>query len=69
MVDDALADPRGLTAQRTTAIAAAGAAFRFGSLGTFADGHPPFVGEDIGEVDGDGRIAVIFAFAGRLPEV
>lgn len=68
MVEAALADPRGLAAQRTTAIDAAGAAFRFGSLGTFADGSPPFVGEDAGEVDGDGRIAVIYAFAGRLPE-
>jgi hypothetical protein len=45
-----------------------GAGFRFGSLGTFADGSPPFVGEDAGEVDDDGRIAVIYAFAGRLPE-
>ena len=46
-----------------------GAIFRFGSLATFADGSPPFAGEDVGEVDGDGRIAVIYAFAGRLPKV
>ncbi|TMQ25597.1 MAG: hypothetical protein E6J90_05640 [Deltaproteobacteria bacterium] len=30
--------------------------------------RPPFVGEDVGEVDDDGRIAVIYAFAGQLPE-
>lgn len=67
MVEAALADPRGLSAGRTTAIETTGAAFRFGTIGTFADGSPPFVGEDAGEIDGDGRIAVIYLFAGRLP--
>lgn len=69
MVEAALADPRGFSAGRTTAIQTAGAAFRFGTIGAFADGSPPFVGEDVGEIDGDGRIAVIYAFAGRLPRV
>ena len=69
MVEAALGDPRGLSARRTTAIEAAGTAFRFGTLGAFADGSPPFVGEDAGEIDGEGRIAVIYLFAGRLPRV
>lgn len=67
MIEGALADPRGFSAGRTTAIQTAGAAFRFGTIGAFADGSPPFTGEDAGEIDGDGRIAVIYAFAGRLP--
>src|SRR6185295_854880 len=66
MVDAALADPRGLSAGRTTAIEAAGAAFRFATSGEFADGSPGFIGEDAGEIDGDGRIAVLYALAGRL---
>jgi hypothetical protein len=69
MVEAALGDPRGFSAGRTTAIATAGAAFRFGTIGAFGDGSPPFVGEDAGEIDGDGRIAVIYLFAGRLPAV
>lgn len=68
MVEAALADPRGLSVRRTTAIEVAGAAFRFGSLGSFADGRAPFVGEDAGEIDDDGRIAVIYVFGGRLPQ-
>ena len=69
MVDAALADPRGLSAGRTTAIEAAGTAFRFATIGAFADGSQAFVGEDAGEIDGDGRIAVLYAFAGRLRSV
>ena len=67
MVEAALGDPRGFTAGRTTAIATAGRAFRFGTSGEFGDGSPPFIGEDAGEIDGDGRVAVIYLFAGRLP--
>jgi hypothetical protein len=66
MVDAALADPRGLSARRTSAIEASGTAFRFASIGEFADGSAGFIGEDAGEIDGDGRIAVLYAFAGRL---
>lgn len=66
MVEAALGDPRGFTAGRTTAIATAGAAFRFGTIGSFGDGSPPFLGEDAGEIGGDGRITVIYLFAGRL---
>jgi hypothetical protein len=69
MVDAALADPRGLSAARTTEIEAAGTAFRFATIGEFADGSKAFVGEDAGEIDGNGRIAVLFAFAGRLRSV
>jgi hypothetical protein len=69
MVDAALADPRGLSAGRTTAIEVAGTAFRFATIGEFADGSQAFVGEDAGEIDGDGRIAVLYAFAGRLRSV
>ena len=66
MVEAALGDPRGFTAGRTTAIATAGSAFRFGTIGSFGDGSPPFIGEDAGEIDGDRRITVIYLFAGRL---
>ena len=66
MIDAALGDPRGLSARRTTAIETAGSAFRFASIGEFADGSPGFVGEDAGEIDGDGRIVVLYVFAGRL---
>lgn len=69
MVDAALADPRGLSAGRTTAIEAAGTAFRFATIGAFADGSQAFIGEDAGEIDSDGRIAVLYAFAGRLRSV
>lgn len=66
MVEAALADPRGLIAERASAIQVAGATFRFATLARFADGSPPFIGEDAGELDGDGRIAALYVFAGRV---
>lgn len=69
MVDRALGDPRGFSARRTTAIEAAGTAFRFGAIGEFADGSPAALAEDAGEIDGDGRIAVLYTFPGPLPAV
>ena len=69
MVDRALGDPRGFSARRTTAIEATGTAFRFGAIGEFADGSPAAPAEDAGEIDGDGRIAVLYTFPGPLPAV
>jgi hypothetical protein len=66
VVDAALADPRGLIAQRSTAIELNGSAFRFGSRGTFSDGSPGFEGIDVGEVDASGRIEVLYVFGGPL---
>jgi SnoaL-like domain len=68
MVDAALADPRGLTVRVTSVIDDAGAAFRLGSEGGFADGSGSFEALDVGEVDADGRIAVIYAFIGPLAD-
>jgi hypothetical protein len=69
MLDRALGDPRGFSARRTTAIEATGTAFRFGGIGEFADGSPVAPAEDAGEIDGDDRIAVLYAFPGPLPAV
>jgi hypothetical protein len=67
MIDRALGDRRGFSARRTTAIEAAGTSFRFGAIGEFADGSPAAPVEDAGEIDGDGRIAVLYTFPGPLP--
>jgi hypothetical protein len=67
MIESALADPRGLSARRTSAIEAAGTAFRFRSVGEFADGSAAIEGEDAGEIDATGRIGVLYAFTGPLP--
>jgi len=69
MIDRALGDPRGFSARRTTAIEAAGTAFRFGAVGEFADGSPTAPAEDAGEIDRDGRIAVLYTFPGPLPAI
>ena len=53
-----------MTRRRQQSPPAAGDTFRFRSVGEFADGSPSFEGLDVGEVDGDGRIAV--ASAGPL---
>ena len=58
---------RGFIARRTTAIEVTGTAFRFGSVGEFTDGTSTPPAEDAGELDGDGRIAVLYAFPGPLP--
>jgi hypothetical protein len=67
MIDRALGDPRGFSTRLTTAIEAAGASFRFGAIAEFADGSPGAPVEDAGEIDGDGRIAVLYTFPGPLP--
>lgn len=66
MIESALSDPRGFSARRTSAIEAAGAAFRFRSVVDFGDGSASIEGEDAGEIDADGRIAVLYAFTGPL---
>jgi len=65
MIDALLADPRGLTARRTSAIDAAGPAFRFAGVAEFG-GSAPVPGEDVGEIDDSGQIAVLHVFTGPL---
>lgn len=66
MMETALADPRGLRARRTSAIDVVRGMFRFRSLVEFDDGSPAIEGLDVGEVDGQGRISVLYAFSGPL---
>ncbi|HEU4734697.1 MAG TPA: nuclear transport factor 2 family protein, partial [Kofleriaceae bacterium] len=66
LMDQLLADRNGVTIRLTSVIDAAGSAFRIGSEGQFGDGSAAFEALDVGEVDGDGRIAVLHAFAGTL---
>lgn len=40
-----------------------------GANGEFASGLPAAPAEDAGEIDGDGRIAVLYTFPGPLPAV
>lgn len=64
---DALyADPRGASVRLTSAIDAGVRSFRFRSQVEFADGTPPAEFQDAGEVDDDGRIALIITFPGPL---
>lgn len=66
-ITDFRADPRGLTAALASPVDARGPIFRFRSTIAHRDGT---TGEffDTGEVDADGRITVLIAFAGPLPE-
>jgi hypothetical protein len=66
MIDATFAHPQGFTAGRTSAIEAAGSMFRFATVFSIGDGAP-LEGEDAGEIDGDGRIAVLYPFVGPLP--
>jgi hypothetical protein len=64
-IDDFLA--RGLTAHLASAIDAQGTMFRFRAVAKDRDGRIVFDGFDAGEIDGAGRIAVLFAFSGSPP--
>jgi len=66
MIDAVLADPRGLSARRTSVIDAGGEIFRFAAIVEFADGSPPVESLDVGEVDRSGRIMVMYTFGGPL---
>jgi hypothetical protein len=68
MIDAALADPRGLTARLTSVIDAGGDTFRFRAIIEYADGSRSLEGLDVGEVDVDGRIIVLYTFAGPLAD-
>ena len=66
MADRVLADPRGLRIRMTSDIDVQGRMFRF--HGVLEDRDGAVVGEafDAGEVDGDGRIAVLLTFKNVL---
>jgi hypothetical protein len=66
MGDRVMSDPRGFRVRVTSAIDATGAIFRVGSEGIF--GNAATETFDAGEVDADGRIAVIYTFAGPLAD-
>ena len=68
MIDAALADPRRLTARVTSVIDAGGDTFRFRAVVEYADGSPSLEGLDVGEVDADGRIIVLYTFGGPLAD-
>jgi hypothetical protein len=67
-IDGFLGDPRGLAARLTSAIDVQGPMFRFRSVVVDREGRVVFDGFDAGEVDGEGRIALLLAFGGAPPE-
>jgi hypothetical protein len=67
-IDAFLADPRGLTTRLTSPIDVQGRLFRFRAVLENRDGSPALEVHDAGEVDGDGRIALLLTFVGPLPE-
>jgi hypothetical protein len=68
LIERLLADPRGFTVRVTSVVDAGGTTFRFRSQGGFADGSGAFEALDVGEVDAEGRIAVLYAFTGPLAD-
>ncbi len=69
MIDAFQIDPRKPAAALTSPIEAGQTSFRFRARFTFPDGrlHAELV--DIGEIDGDGRIAALYTFADPLDDV
>jgi SnoaL-like domain len=67
-IDAFFADPRRLTTRITSAIDVQGRLFRFRAVLENPDGTPVVEVHDAGEVDGDGRIALLLTFVGPLPE-
>lgn len=67
-IDAFVADPRGLTTRVTSSIDVQGRLFRFRAVLENPDGSPFLEIHDAGEVDGDGRIALLLTFVGPLPE-
>jgi hypothetical protein len=55
-------DPRQLTTKLTSVIDASGDVFRFRALAHYADGKPFVELLDVGEVNADGKIAVLYTF-------
>lgn len=66
-IDAFFADPRGLSTRLTSGIDAARTTFRFRAVLEYRDGAPALEFHDSGEVDADGRIAVLLTFLGPLP--
>jgi len=62
-------DPRKLAAAMTSPIEAGATSFRFRARFTFPDGRLHVEVVDVGEIDSDGRIAVIYTFAEPLGDV
>lgn len=67
-IDAFHADPRRLTTRITSAIDVQGRLFRFRAVLEHADGTPFAEVHDAGEVDAEGRIAILLTFVGPLPE-
>jgi hypothetical protein len=67
-IDAFLADPRRRTTRVTSAIDVQGRLFRFRAVIEAADGTPVLEVHDAGEVDAEGRIALILTYNGPLPE-
>jgi hypothetical protein len=67
-MDDFFADPRKLTTRVVSAIDAQGPVFRFRAVLEHPDGGTTMEIFDAGEVDADGRIALLLTFVGPLPE-
>lgn len=68
-VEAFFADPRGVRARATSEIDAGVAAFRFAAALTLPDGTLVAESLDVGEIDADGRISVLYTFGGRLREL
>jgi hypothetical protein len=66
-ISDFLSDTRGLSARLASSIDAQGPIFRFRAVVEDRDGRVVFDGFDAGEVDADGRIAVLLTFGGASP--
>jgi uncharacterized protein YbaA (DUF1428 family) len=63
-----VADPRRPAAVLTSPIDVQGRMFRFRGVARCADGTVLGESFDAGEVDADGRIAILLTFVGPLPE-
>jgi len=66
-MDAYFADPRGLTSRLVSGVDAGQTSFRFRAVPENPDGTPAVEVHDAGEIDGDGRIAVLLTFVGPLP--
>lgn len=62
------ADPRGLRTRLTSEIDANETSFRFRAVLERPDGGVAVEAHDVGEIDADGRIAVLYTFNGPLKD-
>lgn len=68
-MDAFFADPQRPTVRLTSPIDVQGRMFRLSAVAEYPDGRVSAESHDAGEVDADGRIAILLTFVGPLPRL